>query len=62
MSFGVKGLTGFWLEDVKEGDHLEDVGVDGNMKKWTFKKWDGRALNGLIRLRVERSDELLGTR
>jgi hypothetical protein len=22
---------GFWLEDEKEGDHVEDVGVDGKI-------------------------------
>jgi hypothetical protein len=31
--------TGFWLGDLREGDHLGDPGVDGRILKCIFKKW-----------------------
>jgi hypothetical protein len=35
--------TGFWWENLREIDHLEDQGVDGRIiLSWIFRKWDGR--------------------
>jgi hypothetical protein len=61
--------TGFWWGDPREGDHLEDLGIDGRIiLKWIFNKWDWESWIGLIRLRIgqvvgccECSNESLGS-
>ena len=39
---GGEVYTGFWWENLRERDHLEDPGVDGIIiLNRNFKKWDG---------------------
>jgi hypothetical protein len=39
--------TGFWLGRLREGDHLDDPGVDERITlKWIFETWNGR--HGLV--------------
>jgi len=36
-----EAYTGFWWRNLREGDHLEDSGVDGRIiLRWIFRKWD----------------------
>jgi hypothetical protein len=44
---------GIWLVDLRERDHLEDLGADGRIiLTWIFKKWDRKAWAGMIWLRI----------
>jgi hypothetical protein len=36
-----RGKTEFWWRELREGDHLQDAGVNGKIiLKWIFKKLD----------------------
>lgn len=38
---------GFCLENLRESDNLDDVGVDGSIAlQWLLKKYDGKARSG----------------
>jgi hypothetical protein len=52
--------TGSWLGDLRERDHLEDLGVDvWIILKLTFKKGDGEVWTGLIWLKTGTGDRCL---
>jgi hypothetical protein len=36
-----EAYTGFWWGNLREIDHLENLGVDRTITlRWTFRKWD----------------------
>ena len=52
--------TGFWWQDLKEGDYLEDPGLNKMIiLKWILEKWDGMAWTGSIWLRIGTDGGLL---
>jgi hypothetical protein len=45
--------TAFWWRDLRERDHLEDLGADERIiLKWIFMKWIGETWTGLIWIRI----------
>jgi hypothetical protein len=43
--------TVFWLENLRERDLMEDIGVDGRkILKWILKKWYGAIWTGYTRI------------
>ena len=45
--------TKFWWRNLREGDHLEDLGFDRTMiRRWNFKKRDVVAWTGVLWLRI----------
>jgi hypothetical protein len=52
--------TEFWLGDLRERDHLEDLGIDGRIiLKWILQKYDRSILTGYIKRGTETSGGLL---
>ena len=49
--------TGFWWGNLRERDHLEDLGVDGRIiLRWIFRKWEGVVGTGWSWLRIGTGD------
>jgi len=48
-----QAYTGLWWGNPREGEHLDDPGVDGSIiLSWIFRKWDVGVLIGSIWLRI----------
>jgi hypothetical protein len=57
---GGGGHTTLWWGNLREGDHLEDLGINRRIiLKFVFKMWDGREWSGLIWLRIGTGGGLL---
>ena len=49
----VEVYTGFWWGYLREGEQLEDPGIDERViLRWVFKKWDLGEWTGSNRLRI----------
>ena len=55
---GICGLQRV-VGNLKERDHLEDLGLGDRILKWVLKMLDGRACTGLMWCRIETSDRVL---
>jgi len=58
--YGRQFIQGFWVWNVRGGDSLGDLGVDGGggaLLKLNFKK--GRMRNGFVCLRIKTNDGVL---
>jgi hypothetical protein len=49
--------AGFWWENVRERDHLQEPGVNGRVTlRWIIRKWDVGEWTRLIWLRIRTVD------
>ena len=48
-----EAFTGVWWGNLRERDHLGDLGVDGRIiLRWIFRKWDVGVWTGLSWFRI----------
>jgi hypothetical protein len=51
----VRGVayTGFWWENLREGDYLKEPNIDGRIiLRWIFRQWDVGVWTGSSWLRI----------